>query len=98
MLRGFLLIIICLLPSALMAQIYSLKGSVIDSVTGEKLPFVTILINGVNTQGTSSDSSGNFALKSVKPITSLDVSFVGYTSKHIMFKPTDKTYSILISM
>src|SRR5438477_5178696 len=98
MLRRILLVILCLLPSLLMAQIFSLKGSVIDSVTGEKLPFVTILINNSNTQGASSDSAGNFVLKSPKAITSVSFSFVGYKSKTIAFKSTDKTYSVLVSL
>jgi len=88
----------CLLPSVLMAQIFSLKGSVLDSVTGEKLPFVTILINNSSNQGTSSDSAGDFSLKSPKPITSVTFSFVGYKSKNITFKSTDKTYSVLVSL
>ena len=90
--------LLCMGPSVLMAQILSLRGSVIDSVTGEKLPFVTIIINNINTQGTSSDSAGNFSVKSSKPITSLNFSFVGYKSKHLTFNTTDKTYSLLVSM
>ena len=98
MLRRILIFMVCMVPSVLMAQILSLKGSVIDSVTGEKLPFVTIIINGINTLGTNSDSVGDFTVKSSKPITSLKFSFVGYKTKNFTFKTTDKTFSLLVSM
>ncbi len=90
MLRKILLLLCCLLPSVLMAQILSLKGTVIDSATGEKLPFVNIIINDQSTQGTSTDTAGNFSLKFSKPITSITVSYVGYFSKRMAFNPTDK--------
>src|SRR6185295_3437676 len=98
MLRRILMFLLCMGPSLLMAQILSLKGSVIDSVTGEKLPFVTIIINNINTQGANSDSAGDFSVKSSKPITALNFSFVGYTSKHFTFKTTDKTNSLLVTL
>src|SRR6185295_15469923 len=98
MLRRILMFLLCMGPSVLMAQVLSLKGSVIDSVTGEKLPFVTIIINNISTQGTSSDSAGNFSVKSSKPITALNFSFVGYKSKRFTFNSTDKTSSLLVSM
>lgn len=87
-----------MVPSVLMAQILSLKGSVIDSVTGEKLPFVTIIINNINTQGANTDSAGNFSVESSKPITSLNFSFVGYKSKRFTFETSDKKYSLLVSL
>ncbi len=92
----FLLFMVCCL--AAQAQITSIKGSVIDSATGEKLPFVTILINNTENQGASTDSIGNFAIKSQKPITSLRFSFVGYETRRYTFKPTDKTSGLLVEL
>src|SRR4029078_11844280 len=96
MLRRCFLIIIFLLPVLLKAQITSLKGTVVDSITGEKLPFVTVLVNDLTNQGISTDTRGNFKLKSAKPITSIKVSFVGYQTKKITFKATDKISTITV--
>lgn len=96
MLSRILLLLLCMVPIALRAQITSLQGSVVDSATGKKLPFVTILINHQSTSGTSSDSSGNFSLKSVQPITSVTFSYVGYRSKDVTFQSTDKASSLFI--
>jgi hypothetical protein len=85
-----------MVPMALRAQITSLTGTVRDSITGKTLPFVTILINKQRTLGTSSDSAGNFSLKSVHPITNVVFSYVGYRSKNITFQSTDKVSSLLI--
>lgn len=86
------------MPGFLKAQITSLKGTVVDSVTGEKLPFVTILINNLPNQGVSSDTAGNFTIKSTKPITSLQVSYVGYNTKKIIIQSTDKISTITIQL
>lgn len=91
-------ILLIILPVISKAQITSLKGSVIDSLTGEKLPFVTILINDTDNQGGSTDSAGNFAIKSAKPITSIRFSFVGYKLEQFNFKPTEKRSSLLVEM
>src|SRR5437868_4855252 len=93
MLSRILLLIFFLLPVSLMAQTYSLQGKVIDSITGEKLPFVTVLVNETNISGTSTDIDGNFTVKSTKPITALRVSYVGYYQKKIVISSTEKTLS-----
>ncbi|MCY7408797.1 MAG: DUF5686 and carboxypeptidase regulatory-like domain-containing protein [Chitinophagales bacterium] len=80
------------------AQIFSLNGTVTDSITGEKLPFVTILTNLTGSIGTSSDSAGNFSVKSNEPITALRLSYVGYNSKTMSFGLKDKTSNISIQL
>ena len=96
--RRFLLLLFATIPFLSSAQIISLKGSVVDSVTGEKLPFVTILINDQDDLGTSTDSAGNFSIKSIKPIVAVKVSYVGYNTKQFQFKTTDKTSALLIQL
>ncbi|MBA3649812.1 MAG: carboxypeptidase-like regulatory domain-containing protein [Chitinophagales bacterium] len=96
--KKILFILFFALPHFLLAQITALKGVVVDSLTLQPLPYVTIIINGINTQGASSDSAGNFYLKSQNPITSLTCSFVGFTTKHITFKPGEKPSFFTIRM
>ena len=96
--RGLLLLFFISIAGSAFGQITLLNGTVVDSVTGEKLPFVTILINETETQGASSDFMGNFSLKSPKPITSLKFSYVGYNTRQITFLPTDKIQTLTVQL
>lgn len=57
----------------------TVKGSVIDEQSGNVLSNVTVMIEGINSSGDITDSSGNFKLKNV-PIgrQTIRVSLVGY--------------------
>ena len=68
------------------AQIFSVKGTVMDSVTKQKLAFVNIIINDDVTLGTSTDIDGTFTIKSKKAIETLTFSYVGYKKKEISVK------------
>jgi hypothetical protein len=70
----------------------------VDSSYNENLPFVTIIINNNSTQGTSTDSTGHFEIKSPQPITSLTFSFIGYSTKRLTFSKTDKTNTIIVAL
>jgi hypothetical protein len=83
---------------SLSAQITQLTGVVSDSLTGERLAFVTILVNGSPTEGTSTDTNGEFVIRKSKPITSLQFSFVGYHPKVVTFSATEKISSINVLM
>ncbi len=61
---------------------YNIKGIIIDSVTGEPLPFVNIVIND-GKEGGISDLDGKFQISSSKPISSIKTSYVGYESRSI---------------
>jgi hypothetical protein len=98
MFERLFLILFILLPGVLSAQIASLQGTVIDSVSREKLPFVTILINDSQTRGTSTDADGSFVIKGSDPVTSLTVSYVGYQTKRIAIQPGEKVTSIVIEL
>ena len=65
------------------AQIFSVKGTVMDSVTKQKLAFVNIIINDDVTLGTSTDIDGTFSIQSKKAIETLTFSYVGYKKKQI---------------
>ena len=51
-----LLLLMQLIPARGVAQT-TVKGMVLDSITGEGLPFVSVLLKGTN-QGTTTDADG----------------------------------------
>lgn len=77
------------------AQIFSVKGTVMDSVSKQKLAFVNIIINDDGTLGTTTDIDGNFSISSKKDIKSLTFSYVGYQKKHVLAEDLSK--KILLS-
>ena len=58
-------------------RVYPVIGTVFDDVTGEELPFVTVLIKGT-TNGTLALSDGSFSITVPSLETVLVFSFVGY--------------------
>lgn len=64
-----------LFPS--MAQTTRVLGHIVDSITGEPLPFVNVIFSGTNT-GTTSDFEGLFKLESASASDSIVVSSMGY--------------------
>lgn len=84
LLLGFIL----LATSLLQAQ-YQINGKIIDSKTNEALAFANITFNGIKTKGTISDIDGYFYYESKNPITSLEVSYLGYKSLKINASTTN---------
>lgn len=66
-------------PQVITAQkSYSIKGIVKETVSGEPIPYATVLIWNT-TQGTATDSIGNFEITGVSPGSyRLQASFIGY--------------------
>ena len=60
----------------------SVTGMVVDSITGEPLPFVTLIFEG-STVGDVTDLDGNFHLRNDRGLARLQVSYVGYETKTI---------------
>ena len=58
------------------AQVFSVNGTILDSVTKQKLAFVNIVINDDGTFGTTTDIDGNFSIKSKNEIKTLTFSYV----------------------
>lgn len=76
-----LLTILMLLPTLLQAQ--AIKGRITDAATGNPLERVSVYLDGTS-QGTLSDSEGNFTLNNVLQTKApLVVSYLGYQSQTI---------------
>ena len=78
----FLIILIITAVTA-KAQVFSVSGTVIDSITKQNLAFVNIIVNDDGTFGTTTDIDGNFSITSKKEIEKLTFSYVGYKKKSI---------------
>ncbi|MCD7977924.1 MAG: DUF5686 and carboxypeptidase regulatory-like domain-containing protein [Tannerellaceae bacterium] len=63
------------------SQNTTIKGFVTDSITGEPLPFVAVLLEGT-TNGTVTDDDGNFSFTASSG-GMLIVSYLGYTEKRV---------------
>ena len=74
-----------LLTSGALAQVTKLRGRVVDSQTGEPLPFVNVSFMGT-TIGTVTDFDGNFFLETRTPGDSLSVSYLGYFPQKVVVK------------
>lgn len=83
MTKKFLLILILLFPAlAGLAQSRQLKGVVIDGVTREPMPGVSILLAGTNT-GTATDVEGKFTLNVPAEGGTAIISYVGFVKQTI---------------
>lgn len=73
-----------------------IKGIVRDSITGEVLPYVSVLFDGT-TIGTTTDSDGAFYLSSSSKARRLQVSYLGYANKYLPIVPGRK-YNVTIEL
>lgn len=82
MLRKLPLLFATVLISAVtFAQTGTLKGTVLDGLSGEAVPFANVIIerNGSQTAGTTTDFDGKFTIKPIEPGTyTVKATFVGY--------------------
>lgn len=72
------------------------KGIVTDSITGEGLPYASLVFEGTNI-GTATDGEGNFSLTTSTTHRILTVSYLGYDSKEIEIVP-GKTTNLKIQL
>lgn len=77
-----LLLLCALLPLCVTAQRVVLRGVVTDSLTGEALPFASLVWQGTSA-GTKTDMDGRFALPSPVQNRVLEVSYMGYDTKSL---------------
>ena len=91
-------IIFLLLAVALVAraQNYTINGVVTDSITGEPLPYVAVLLKGT-TIGATTDLDGKFTLTSSSKVRTIQVSYLGYIEKEMRFVP-GKTNNLRIKL
>ena len=65
-------------------QNYTIKGTVTDSITGEPLPYVAVLLKGTTIGGTT-DIDGNFTISTSSKVRTIQISYLGYTEKEVNF-------------
>jgi len=81
---GSVLLFSCVLfvSQSSLAQVFTIKGKVLDSETTAPLAFVNIIANdGPN--GACTDIDGKFVLHSTQPVRVLKLTYVGYQSKQV---------------
>lgn len=77
---------------------FSITGQIVDDLSHESLPFVSITVQG-NTQGTISNVDGNFTLINIPSDTSTIVfSYIGYEKKEVFLSPKTITSDLLITL
>lgn len=80
--------LILFLSSSLSAQTSpstSIHGQVLDSLSGESLPYASVQIEGEEI-GTRTDIDGYFFFESKKPVTRIRITYVGYKTRVIPIK------------
>lgn len=68
------------------AQNTIIKGTVTDSITGEGLPYVSLIFKGT-TVGTAADENGSFSFTAPSTLRIMEVSYVGYDAKKVEVIP-----------
>ncbi len=77
----YLLFATVLITAVAFAQTGTFKGTVLDGLSGEAIPFANVIIerNGTQTAGTTTDFDGKFTIKPIEPGTyTVKATFVGY--------------------
>ncbi|MCF0177164.1 MAG: TonB-dependent receptor [Bacteroidales bacterium] len=77
-----LMIATLLLTISAFAQNVTIKGSVSDAATGERIQYASVVVKGGGMIGTSTDDAGDFTITVPKGST-LMVSFIGYETKEV---------------
>ena len=96
-LRHLLVLITFACTAFAQAQPYILRGTVIDSNTGETIIGANVVLKGTTT-GTVSDLDGRFELKvSELPPYTLVVSFIGYAPQEVEVKSLDQQLKFKLS-
>ncbi len=95
--RILAMVAFALMTSTTLAQAYKLRGTVIDSNTGETLIGAAVVLKGT-TIGSTTDIDGRFeiALNELPPYT-LEVSFLGYVTQTIEVKSVDQNLKFKLS-
>lgn len=92
---ALLFVVICIAWVA-KGQTTIIKGLVTDSITGEELPYVSLLLEGT-TIGTTTDLDGNFYLSTTSRVRTLLVSYLGYAEKKVTIN-LNRTNNVVIEL
>ncbi len=95
--RYFLLLVVVLMAGTLRAQKVTLKGTVTDSITGEPLPYASLLLQGTGL-GCVTDGNGQFSLVLPRRSGTLRVSFMGYRTKNIGLSTRQSSVDMAIQL
>ncbi len=95
--RYFLLLVVVLMAGTLRAQNVTLKGTVTDSITGEPLPYASLLLQGTGL-GCVTDGNGQFSLVLPRRSGTLRVSFMGYRTKNIGLSTRQSSVDMAIQL
>ena len=93
--RYILILWLITISSCFSQEQFFVSGRVIDGKTKESLAFVNIVINNSNTGGTT-DIDGKFSLRSLRPVQTLTMSYVGYEPRVVPIG--GRTHDLLIQM
>ncbi|SJZ69129.1 DUF5686 and carboxypeptidase-like regulatory domain-containing protein [Porphyromonas crevioricanis] len=75
-----------------------IEGVVVDSISGDPLPYVTVVFEENSQEGTSTDENGYFKLTSSKGYRKVVVSYVGFASQHITLKPGEMRRGVKVRL
>lgn len=93
----YLLLLLSFISICIHGQDTAIKGFVKDSVTGEPLPYVSILFMGT-TSGTTTDENGQFSYAVKTASTEVEFSYMGYHTKTVkVTKGRTNTLNILLA-
>ncbi|MDD4515245.1 DUF5686 family protein [Massilibacteroides sp.] len=98
MLNRFLWVIlfVCVNIGVTLSQNTQIKGIVTDSITGEDLAYVSILLEGT-TIGTTTTDNGRFSMSTSSDASVLLISYLGYQEKRVTIN-TGKTNNLKIQL
>ena len=80
--KTILFILSLLLAVTASAQRTALRGTVTDSLTGEPLPYASLMWQGTSS-GTKTDLDGRYALPSPRTTGVLEISYMGYDTRRV---------------
>ena len=92
--------ILILTTNSVYSQSGIIKGSVVDAINNEAIPFANVFIENTKT-GVSSDIDGNYIVKNLKPgLYNITCSFVGYKPKSFseIIVSSNKPTSLIIKL
>lgn len=94
--KACLIVVLMLMVLCGRAQNTLIKGVVTDSITGEALPYVSVLLEGT-TIGSTTDNGGKFTISTSSKARRLLVSYLGYAEKTLDINP-GKTNTLVIRL
>ena len=100
LIKSLIVIILFLQPVIIFAQSakHSIKGYVIDAKSGESLPYANVTVKDKKI-GTTTNTEGYFILLSLPAdADTLEIFYIGYTTKQIGLKNLDYSKPLLIKM